>query len=513
MMMTPEPSRLHTTRHPLVYEVNTRILLRELSAAQGKPVTLTTIPDAVLDEWAGLGFDAIWMMGVWNSGKAGEDIARNHPGLADELRKVLPDLAAGDVSASPYSVKEYKVPRAMGGLTGLRKLRSRLASRGLGLILDFVPNHTALDHLWVTAHPEYYVGGEEADLKAEPGNYFAVKSGKKSRVLAHGRDPLFPGWTDTVQMNHRHLGLRAALIETLKGIAAECDGVRCDMAMLVLRSVFEKTWGERAKPAEGEEAAGEFWKEAIETVKAEFPDFVFIAEAYWNLEWELQQLGFNFTYDKTLYDRLLKEGAWATREHLRAEPAFQARSLRFIENHDEQRAARSFSSEGWHLAAALVTATIPGMLLLHEGQLEGRRTKIPVQLLRRPPEPRVEGIFGFYSRLLQIIKEPVFRRGTWTLLNVRPAWHDNSTWQNFMAFWWHLDGVSSRLIIVNYAPHSGQAYVEIPGSELECQACDFRDLMSKAQYVRDRQGLVTKGMYFDLVGYGFHVFEACPIKR
>jgi len=512
-MITREPSRLHTTRHPVVYEVNTRILLQELSAAQGKAVTLTTIPDAVLDEWAGLGFDAVWMMGVWNSGKLGEDIARNHPGLQEELRKVLPDLTAEDVGASPYSVKEYKVPRSMGGLAGLRKLRSRLASRGLGLILDFVPNHTALDCPWVTSHPEYYVGGTDADLAAEPGNYFKIKAGKKTVVLAHGRDPLFPGWTDTAQMNYRHPGLRAELIETLKGIAGECDGLRCDMAMLVLEKVFARTWVDRARPARVEETIGEFWKEAIGAVKSAHPDFLFIAEAYWNLEWELQQLGFDHTYDKTLYDRLLKEGAWAAREHLRAESAFQARSLRFIENHDEQRAARAFSSEGWHLAAATVTATTPGMFLLHDGQLEGRRAKIPVQLLRRPVEPKAEGIFGFYNRLLQIIKEPVFRRGKWTLLNVRPAWHDNATWQNVMAFWWQLEGVGSRLVVVNYAPHSGQAYVEVPGSDLGGQVCDFKDLFSEAQYVRDKHGLMARGMYFDLVGYGFHIFQACTIKR
>jgi hypothetical protein len=508
-----EASRLRTTDHPLVYEVSTRILLAELSASAGKAVTLTTIPDAVLDEWAGLGFDAVWMMGVWNSGSAGEQVARSHPGLQEELARVLPDLSPSDIGASPYSVKEYKIPRSMGGMAGLRKLRTRLAERGLGLILDFVPNHTALDCPWVSTHPEYYVAGTEAERAAEPGAYFTATAGKKTVVLAHGRDPLFPAWTDTAQMNHRHPGLRAALIETLKGVADECDGVRCDMAMLVLRGVFERTWGDRARPVGAEEPPGEFWKEAVAAVKALHPDFIFIAEAYWNLEWELQQLGFDYTYDKTLYDRLLKQGAWASREHLKAEASYQARSLRFIENHDEQRAPKAFSSEGWHLAAAVVTATIPGMLLLHDGQLEGRRQKLPVQLLRRPVEPKEEGIFGFYARLLDIVRNPVFRRGKWKLLNVRPAWHDNPTWQNFMAFWWQLDGVGSRLVIVNYAPHSGQAYVEVSAEGLECNSCEFRDLMSEAQYVRDKHGLISRGMYFDLVGYGFHIFESCPARR
>jgi hypothetical protein len=121
----------------------------------------------------------------------------------------------------------------------------------------------------------------------------------------------------------------------------------------------------------------------------------------------------------------------------------------------------------------------------------------------------VNKIYAFYSKLLRIVSHPVFRNGKWTLLNARPAWHDNSTWQNFMAYWWEKQGEGARLVVINYAPHSGQVYVEVPVSG-QGNSYDFKDLLSEAQYVRDRHGLIAKGMYFDLTGYAFHIFEAVP---
>ena len=217
---------------------------------------------------------------------------------------------------------------------GLAAARARLAGRGIGLILDFVPNHVAPDHPWVSDHPEYFIQGSPADLTSDPTS-FAEAGG---RVFACGRDPYFPAWPDVLQLNAFDAGLRQAAAETLLDIAGHCDGVRCDMAMLVLNSVFERTWGPRA----GARPDVDYWAAIIPAVKAQHPDFTFIAEAYWDLEWELQQQGFDFCYDKRLYDRLEKEGAESVWLHLLADMAYQEKLLRFIENHDEPRAAAAF---------------------------------------------------------------------------------------------------------------------------------------------------------------------------
>ena len=505
--------QLRQISHPVIYEVNTRILLRELSASEGGKVTLGTIPDRVIDEWAGYGFHAVWMMGAWDSGPQGVAIAREHKGLRKVYQEVLPGYTDDDVIGSPYAVHAYKVPVSYGGEKGLKTLRARLAQREIGLILDYIPNHTARDHAWVEEHPEYYIRGEEGEEKSKPDIYFRTGTVHGDMTLAFGRDPAYAGWTDTAQLNPLHPGARAAMTDTLQRIAGMCDGVRCDMAMLVMSGVFERTWGERSRPVEVVPAVGEFWKDAIDAGKKANPFFIFIAEAYWNLEWDLQQLGFDYTYDKTLYDRLLHEGAGSVRDHLRAESDFQRRSLRFIENHDELRAARAMPSELWQYAAACITATIPGMVLFHDGQFEGRMVKLPVQLARRPEENVVQRTKSFYKRLLLVINSSVFQNGSWRLLMPRAAWQDNHTWHNFLTYCWQEKSVGIRLVVINYAPHSGQGYVDVPLEEIEGNLVEFRDLLGGAAYTRDKASIGSRGMYFDLPPYGVHIFEVSAGKR
>ncbi len=366
------PLRLHNTRHPVVLEIPVRVFLHELSAAAGTPVTLAEIPEEVLDEWSALGLDAVWLMGVWATGDVGRQLAREYPGMMDVYRGALPDVGPDDILGSPYAVQEYRVAPAFGGGLALRALRRRLARRGIGIFLDYVCNHTARDHKWVKQHPDYYIHRDPSVNPAPLQGAFSAQTTRGERWIAHGRDPLFPEWEDTAQLNPRSAPARAAMVAQMKKIAGMCDGVRCDMAMLLLSDVFTRTWGEQGIPDSGDVAEGEFWKEAIEAVLKGKPEFLFIAEAYWDRQWDLQQLGFHFTYDKTLYDRLLREGAAAVGDHLKADLSYQQHSLRFLENHDEERVARLIPSEPWHFAAAAVVATVPGMFLVHDGQMEGR---------------------------------------------------------------------------------------------------------------------------------------------
>jgi hypothetical protein len=500
---------MHTTGHPLVYEVNTRVLLRELGKKNGGILPLDKIPDEILDGWASQGINAVWMMGAWTGSVIGREIAQQHPDLQEEYRRALPDVTPEDIGGSPYAVMAYVVPPELGGARALAGLRKKLARRGMGLILDFVANHTACDHAWITAHPEYYVQGEPGDETTSPGAFFRAATETGDKVIAHGKDPMYSAWTDTAQMNLAEPALREALINQLLDIAEWCDGVRCDMAMLVLNDVFARTWAGHFH----RQPEGEFWRMAVEKVRSTSPQFLFIGEVYWDREWDLQQMGFDFTYDKRLYDRLRYEGAMAVHDHLGAELDFQRHCVRFIENHDEARAARAFSSEPWHFAAAMIMASVPGMVLMHEGQQEGWTLRLPVQLIRRMPEPGSPSIQAFYQRLLSCINSPVVREGKWTLLPMRPGWHDNSTWQNFVVHWWHHETDGDRMVVVNYAPHTGQCYVDVPLQEMKSVAFEFKDLMSDAAFVRDRAGLLSKGMYFDLPGYGFHFFEVTSVQR
>ena len=260
-----------------------------------------------------------------------------------------------------YDVSDYQAIMAeFGTMADFDRLLSEVHRRGMRLILDFVPNHVAPDHPWVGEHPEYFVHGSADEAAREPASFVAAGG----KFFACGRDPYFPAWPDVLQLNAFQPGLRQAVIDTVADIAAQCDGVRCDMAMLMLNTIFERTWGEQVGPKPAED----YWRAIIPAIKAGQPDFKFIAEAYWDLEWELQQQGFDYCYDKKLYDRLEYSNAESVRLHLLADDAYQKKLLRFIENHDEPRAAKAFP-EAKGRAAAVATLTLPGGKLLRSVQL------------------------------------------------------------------------------------------------------------------------------------------------
>jgi hypothetical protein len=367
-------------------------------------------------------------------------------------------------------------------------------------MLDFVPNHMGLDHPWVETHPEYFVGGSEAELGQAPQNFTRVKRKTGDLILAHGRDPYFPGWPDTLQLDYSNPATQDAMAAELLKIAEQCDGVRCDMAMLVLPDVFERTWGRRPLA---------FWPRVTGQVRERVPEFCFMAEVYWDLEWTLQQQGFDYTYYKRLYDRLREGHARPVREHLCAEPAYQDKLVRFLENHDEPRAAATFTREV-HEAAAVITFLLPGLRFFHQGQFVGRRQRISPHLVRGPVEPPDLALQQFYDRLLGVLRQPILQ-ADWRLLECVPAWDGNRTSEGFIAFAWQSPGGQRLLVTVNYAGNQGQCYVRMPFTDLAGRSVRFADLMGPASYDREGNDVLSRGLYLDLPPWTYHVFEVSVI--
>jgi hypothetical protein len=496
---------------PLLYEINTRWWLNELSDRHSRPVTLADVPDSEFVRWQQLGFTHLWLMGVWTTGPRSRAAAL----ASADLQRACGEVRSQDwetvIAGSPYAIAEYRVPPALGGESGLQEFRRRLHERGMRLLLDFVPNHVGLDHPWLNERPELFVQSPAP----VPGT-FAQETGTGVHWLAHGRDPNFLPWTDTAQLDYRNPATRSALERTLLGIAGRCDGMRCDMAMLVLSDVFAKIWAGFPPPGFAEPAAAggpaaEFWQEAIASTKQAHPDFIFLAEAYWGLEARLQSFGFDYTYDKRLYDALIGRNPVSVQQHLvEATPQFIEASAHFLENHDEPPIA-SILSPAAHRAAALVILSLPGMRLLHDGQLEGACVKTPIQLSRRCAGPRRVEAQQMYEQMLGALRKTAIGRGSGRILRPREAWAGNPTAPNIILVRWQAGPPEFDLAAVNLAPQRSQCYAPLGVENLAGHNWLMQDLLGTEEYRRDGAGLQRHGLFLDLPGHGAQLFHFKPI--
>lgn len=437
---------------PVIYEINTAVWLNSLSRHYKTPITLANVPEETIQELSSYNVDAIWLMGIWHRGEQCRASALNY---IHEYRGALPDVKPEDVMGSAYAIGGYTVEPDLGGREGLAIFRKQLHAHNIKLVLDYVPNHVGKDHAWLQEHPEYFIHGDKHLLATDGGNFFATKTAKGEEiVIAHGRDPYFPGWIDTAQLNAFNEGYRQAAINTLKDIASQADGVRCDMAMLMMDDVFHQTWGWRGvQPLEQD-----FWSYVIGNVKAQHPHFIFVAEAYWGLEYALHLEGFDYTYDKTFYDRVLEGNVDGLYAHLSAHLSFVKRNIRFIENHDEPRAAATLGIDRSRPAAVL-TMTLPGGVLLHDGQFIGRKIKLPVQIKRQPNEYEYNALKRFYLALTEEAKNDIYRYGDWTLFK-RFACDGCTGHHNIIAYGWQLRD-QYRLIVLNMAGVWSQATLDL----------------------------------------------------
>lgn len=400
---------MDTPRRHQIYEINTAPFLTKLSRRYGHTITLGAIPDEELDVIASFGTTAVWFMGIWRRSPIAVDLARQDGPLVNQIKTLLPDYQPDDIIGSAYAVNAYQIDERFGDETQLRNLRERLRTRGISLLLDFVPNHTALDHPWITEDPTRYIRGTAEDLATHPSWFW--KDGDE--IIARGRDPHFEPWSDVAQLNAFSLTYRQASITTLSRIATMCDGVRCDMAMLLTNDVFAATWGEKAGPVPD----SEYWTDVISTVREQAPEFIFIAECYWHMETVLINQGFDYCYDKDWRDLLLGDDAEAIVRHLETTAPIAEHLVHFLENHDEPRAATSFSHER-HMAAAYLTTTLPGATLYYDGQYSGYPSRIPVHIDREPLYETDQHLADYYKSLLAHQRHDIVE---WSLLPNSPV--------------------------------------------------------------------------------------------
>lgn len=486
-----------------MFEINTRAWLYSLSRKFKKNLTLLTIPD---DIWLNIikkGFDWIWLMGVWRHSPLKEEDLANHPGLINEITHSLPNWDHTDVVGSPYSIIKYELNPQLGQIEDSVLLKQKLNEFGVKLMLDFVPNHFGSASELVLTNPEYFISMNEPPKKKYLFKH--VETEKGTRWIAFGKDPYFPPWTDTFQLNYYNEKTRKYMINILLNIATFCDGVRCDMAMLCLNDIIKSTWDFYFKEKRFINPKSEFWKGAIEAVKSNLPNFIFLGEVYWDLGWKLQQLGFDYTYDKRLYDRLEQGNIELIRGHLNADILYQSKSLRFIENHDERRAIKVFGRER-SIAAAIIMGTIPGLSLYYQGQLEGEKFKTPVQLRRKQKELPDIKIQRTYERLLEFTNLNVIQNGQWSLSKTSTI--NLLAWQ-----WFTSDSDELAVVVVNYSvKHSqGRIFLELTNVFKNSEKLLLVDLLNGRTDTNEIKLLIHQGIYVDLQPFQSHLFYLKPI--
>jgi glycosidase len=481
--------------NPKLYEINTRVWIKQF----GNNATLADVPVEYFKSLADKGINIIWLMGIW---KTCPDIIKDYcfsNDLTSSYSKALPGWDKKDVVGSPYSINVYEVNPLLGKKEDLLKIRKEINKLGMKLVLDFVPNHFGAGTGYLKSKPDIFLQADDDSLQKDSFTFFKVNN----HVFAHGRDPLFPAWTDTVQVNLFSQEARDFLTGIMLDLSLLCDGLRCDMAMLPMNNVFYNTWLGIHNKYNIQKPKEEFWKESIAKVRENFPGFIFIAEVYWGLEWELQQLGFDFTYDKRMLERLLSNDIVGIKAHLQADKIFQAKSARFIENHDEQRAVTVFGKNR-SLAAATVITTVPGMKLYYDGQFSGRRVKLPVQLCRQPEE-RVSGtVTKYYDKLLAITKDETFLSGNWQMLDPLPLDPSNYSCENMLAWQWKSE---DKLVVVtiNYSDGTSQCRLKFY-PETNKQNIVLTDGLTGIKYKRSVEEIKTVGLYVELKGYNSHIF-------
>lgn len=505
-----------------LYEINTRTW-KSLRDADGVHhlggFNALTISDLKAIKHSG--FNSVWLMGIWDIGGKVRAISKRY---------------GQDFMGSPFAIRDYRVSEDLGTSKDFDALIERAHVVGLKVIVDFVPNHMGLDSDWLNDHPEFFIHRlptpsestlSDAEMEKRYPGYFVHRTPSypdgrrrvpRTILVAYGKDPYFYPWIDTAQLDYAEPSLRRKMTEVLCDLARRVDGVRCDMAMLVLREQVkihrhpDMSWDQfnRLMPEE-------FWPDAIHAAKRINPTFTFMAETYWSMEGYLQQLGFDYTYNKPLYEAVCSAFQTGNAEGFlnfirMLGNDFLNRGVHFIENHDEERAMNALGLERQRTAATVI-ATLPGVALIHQGQMEGKRERLPVQrVVPVHQEPIHVTLRSFYEGLLKKTSGKLFREGR---LNV--LYSNNGSLITYA----RLHESQKAIVIINSSNQLQRGTITLmPGLHLKPEAAyELRDLFYdlKAPEVRQKSTvmptyhynashLINQGLYVELGPYDAHVF-------
>lgn len=414
--LTPE-----TKEHPRLYLINTRLWIDQLTKKYQHSITIDNIPQK---EWQPLfdKYDYFWFMGIYQPSQASREHAQK---WSHQSRYALPDLDPSiDVTGSPFAIPEYSPnPAIAKDWKSWDKMVKHLHKNNKKVILDFVPNHLALDSQLAQKHPEYFIQGSQHQYLSNPDFYFPlVALDQKTYYVAHGKDPNYSSWEDTLQLNYGLPGVHQHMAEELQKLVSHCDGVRCDMAMLVNPITFLKTWGWTLSPDQKNYLQQHsFWQKNIPLIKNNInKNFKFIGEIYWDEDYLSQY--FDYIYDDKFYKKVISSSP-DLKNHLShlinpKNNSTSCRSALYIENHDEERAAKTLGPDRARAAAVLAALVPESMFIVNQGQENGWQIHPPMQISRFPNESNDLQTQKFYDKLFKLTNSQLFKNGDWKICQI-----------------------------------------------------------------------------------------------
>lgn len=498
--------------HKLVYQIDIREFFHRHKSKNQSIKNLLDLPAEFFDELKSIGVDFLWLLGIYEPSQASRDISLSMKELHKKYYSSLLDWKEEDVIGSPYAITTYKISKEFGGEDIYNKFREKIRKKyKIKIIFDFVPNHFAIDSPIVHKHPEFFIQPAEEHKNQKPDDFITININGKEFTFAHGREPFSPVWKDTLQLDYRSKSVRDFMMKELLKLSKKCDGVRCDMSMLLLSDVFFENWKNYPLPEDYVPATQEFWYDAISKVKKENPEFIFVAEVYWHRENDLLELGFDYVYDKIIYEFLINGQVDLINEYIKQNFSHRKNRFLFLENHDEQRSAHIFPDDKLKAAATLIY-TLPAMKLIYDGQLEGREFHHAIQLRRLQKEEVKSQLKNFYKNLFVSIKKSSIPEAYFKLLKPVPAWEGNPAYHNFIIYLYEDKKFNKDLIVINLSPYQSQCRVKIESYDLIDKKFLIRDRLSDEEYVRDGNEMFHQGLYLDLKPYQSQIFEFIKVE-
>lgn len=540
---------------------NIYVWLDQLSKKYNRTITkLHDVPEEELEILRDRGFNALWLIGVWDRSQASKTIKRwcGNP----------------EAEASAYSIYDYVISPDLGGYDSFINLKERAWKRGIRMASDMVPNHMGIVSKWTIDHPDWFISlpyppfpsynysGDNLSGNPDLGIYLEDKYFTRSdaavtfkhvefhsgitRYLYHGNDGTHLPWNDTAQLNYLLPQVREAVIQKIVEISKMFSIIRFDAAMVLTRKHYQRLWFPEpgsggAIPSRAEHGISkedffkampnEFWREVVERINQENPDTLLLAEAFWLLEgFFVRTLGMHRVYNSAFMNMLRDEDnakyRTVMKNTLEFDPKILKRFVNFMNNPDEETAIKQFGTGDKYFGICTMLVTMPGLPMFGHGQIEGFEEKYGMEYRRAYREEEIDwGLVHYHENTIFPLMKKRYLFAEVKNFVLYDFWEGNHVNEDVFAYSNRMNQEKALIIYHNkYSETKGYIKSSVSFKEIDEEEeliqitlaeafslpqdnyCFFRDKLTGLEYIRRNKDLHEKGLYIELSAYKVFMF-------